>query len=161
MRLHKPLVISGALVTAGIVGLVTTQAVNAANDTSGHQGLVDRIASTFNLNKSDVQKVFDEEHQSRQAERQQKFEERVKQAVDDGKISQDLADQLIAKQKEMQAYRDSIKDKSAEERRSLMKAKHEEMKKWLEDNKIDKSLFGPMGGRGFGGPGPDKAEPAN
>jgi 2C-methyl-D-erythritol 2,4-cyclodiphosphate synthase len=160
MRLHKPLVISGALVTAGIAGLVTTQAVSAANDSSG-QSLVDRIASTFNLNKSDVQKVFDEEHKSREAERQQKLEERVKQAVDDGKISQDLADQLIAKHKEMQTYRDSIKDKSADERRSLMKTKMDEMQKWLKDNNIDKSLFGPMGGRGFGGHGPDKAEPAN
>ncbi|HKX24484.1 MAG TPA: hypothetical protein VJM46_04550 [Candidatus Saccharimonadales bacterium] len=156
MRLHKPLIISGALVTAGIAGLVTTQAVNAANDTNGQQGLVDRIASTFNLNKGDVQKVFEQEHQARETERQQKFEERVKQAVDDGKISQDLADQLVAKQKEMQTYRDSIKDKSAEEHRSLMKTKMDEMQKWLKDNNIDKSLFGPMGGRGFGGPGPDK-----
>lgn len=160
MRLHKPLVISGALVTAGMAGLVATQAVSAANDTSGQQGLVDRIASTFNLNKTDVQKVFDEEHKSRETERHQKFEERVKQAVDDGKISQDLADQLIAKQKEMQTYRDSIKDKPADERRTLMKAKHDEMAKWMQDNNIDKSLL-KMGGRGFGGHGPDKAEPAN
>jgi hypothetical protein len=160
MRLHKPLIISGALVTAGMAGLVATQAVSAANDTSGQQGLVDRIASTFNLSKSDVQKVFDEDHKTHEAERSSKFEERVKQAVDDGKIGQDLADQLVAKQKEMQTYRDSIKDKSADERRTLMKAKHDEMEKWLSDNKIDKSLLG-MGGRGFGGPGLDKAEPAN
>lgn len=161
MRLHKPLVISGALVTAGIAGLVTTQAVNAANDTTGQQSLVDRIATTFNLNKSDVQKVFDEEHTAREAQRSAKFEERVKQAVDDGKISQDLADQLIAKQKEMQTYRDSIKDKSAEERRSLMKAKREEMSKWLRDNNIDRSLLAPLDGHGLGRHGQDRAEPAN
>lgn len=156
MRLHKPLIISGVLVAAGLSGLVTTQAVHATGDTSGQQSLVDRIASTFNLNRSDVQKAFDEEHNARETQRQQKLEERVKQAVDDGKISQDLADQLIAKQKEMQAYRDSIKDKPAEERRSLMKAKKEEMNKWLKDNNIDKSLSGYIG-RGFGGSGQGKS----
>lgn len=160
MRIPKRIILPGAAVAVGLSGLVGATAVNAASTGNGQDNLVDRLASPFNLSKNDVQKVFDEEHKSRETARQQKFEERAKRAVDDGKISQDLADQLIAKQKEMQTYRDSIKDKSREERRNLMKAKMEELQKWLKDNNIDRSLLGPLGGHVFGA-GSNRPTPAN
>jgi hypothetical protein len=143
MRIRKPMAISGAIVAAGLSGLVGAQVVNAASDTSGSQGLVDKIASTFNLNKSDVQKVFDEERQQREANREQKFEDRVNQAVKDGKLSQTLADQLIAKQKELATYRDSLKDKTPKERRDLMKVKRDELRSWAKQNNISLNLIGP------------------
>lgn len=141
MRITKPMAISGAIVAAGLSGLVGAHVVSAANDTSnGQQNLVDKIASTFNLNKSDVQKLFDEDRQQHEADRQQKFEDRVNQAVKDGKLSQELADQLIAKQKELATYRDSLRDKTPEEERQLMKTKMDELRTWMKDNNISMSL---------------------
>ncbi len=146
MRIPKRLIIPGAVVAAGISGLVGVSAVNAASANTGQDGLVDKIANTFHLNKADVQKVFDQNHQDREKEHQQKYEAKVKQAVTDGKITQDLADQLIAKQKELATYRDSLKDKKPGERMGAVKTKMDEFVKWAEANNIAKDLW-PMGPR--------------
>jgi phosphate-selective porin len=147
MRIKKPMIVSGAVVAAGLSGLVGFTAVHAATPTDGQQSLVDKIASTFNLNKNDVQKVFDEERQQHEADRQGKFETRVKQAVKDGKLTQDLADQLIAKVKELQTYRDSLKDKTPQERHDLMKVKMDDLKTWMKQNSVTMEFVGPMGGQ--------------
>lgn len=146
MRIPKRLIIPGAVVAAGLSGLVGVSAVNAASANSGQSSLVDKIASTFHLNKDDVQKVFDQNHQEKEAKHQQRFETKVNQAVKDGKISQDLADQLIAKQKELATYRDSLRDKKPSERMSAMKTKMDEFVKWAEANNIAKDLW-PLGPR--------------
>lgn len=145
MRIKKPMIVSGAVVAAGLSGIVGLTAAHAATVVPGQQSLVDKIASTFHLNKSDVQKVFDDEHAQREAARQQKFEDRVNQAVKDGKLTQDLADQLIAKVKDLQTYRDSLKDKTPQERRDLMKVKTDDLKAWMKQNNITIEL----GGRGM------------
>jgi hypothetical protein len=146
MRIPKRLIIPGAVVAAGMSGLVGVSAVNAASTGSGQDNLVDKIASTFHLSKADVQKVFDQNHQDKEAAHQQKFETKVKQAVKDGKITQDLADQLVAKQKELATYRDSLKDKKPSERMAAVKTKMDEFVKWAEANNISKDLL-PMGPR--------------
>lgn len=156
MQITKPMAISGAIVAAGISGLVGAHVVSAASNTTDGQSIVDKIATTFNLNKNDVQKVFDEERQQREAGREQKFETRVNQAVKDGKLSQDLADQLIAKEKELQTYRDSLKDKSPQERRDLMKTKMDDLRTWMKQNNITTELVGPEAV----GPAPGAAIPA-
>ncbi len=136
MRMKKPMIVSGAIVAAGLSGIVGLAAAHAATPTIGQQVLVDKIASTFNLNKSDVQKIFDDEQTQREAARQQKFDTRVADAVKAGKLTQDLADQLTAKMKEMQTYRDSLKDKTPQERQDLMKVKRDELKAWMKQNSI-------------------------
>lgn len=146
MRIPKTLAISGTVVAAGLAGLVGVNVVHAAsNPQDGQQSLVDTIASTFNLNKTDVQKVFDDQRQARQAAHQQKYEARVRQAVKDGTLTQDLADQLVAKQKELASYRDSLKGKTPAERRSAMKTEWDNFAQWARSNKIAQNLwpFGP------------------
>lgn len=49
--------------------------------------LVSKVASKFNLNKSDVQKVFDEDHATREAAQAQKQSDRLQKLVDAGTIS--------------------------------------------------------------------------
>jgi len=66
--------------------------------------------------------------------------------VKDGKLSQDLADQLVAKQKELETYHDSLKDKTSEERRDLMKTQLRELATWAKANNIPQNLW-PMGVR--------------
>ena len=59
--------------TATIVGLATaTGAAFAATQANGNSQdtLVDKIAMRFNLNKADVQKVFDESHTEHESQRQ-------------------------------------------------------------------------------------------
>jgi len=136
MRIPKPMAISGAIVAAGISGLVGVHAVNAVSDPASDQSLAGKIASSFNLNKDDVQKVIDQQRQDKQANHEQRFEARVSQAVKDGTLSQDLADQLIAKEKEMQTYKDSLKDKTPKERRDLMIVQRDNLRAWMKQNNI-------------------------
>jgi hypothetical protein len=146
--MKKPLLLSGAVVAVGLTGLVGAQAVSAASDTSGQQNLVDKIATTFHLNKTDVQKVFDEEHQTRETQRQQKLQDRLAQAVKDGKLTQGQADQLLAKMKELDSLKDSLQDKTPAERQTAMKSKLQEIRTWVKDNNISQE-FWHFGGRGM------------
>lgn len=135
---------TGALATAGVVRAATD------SSQSPESSLVDKISATFNLNKSDVQKVFDEEHAARQAERETREKERLAQLVTDGTITQTQADKITAKRAEMRTYMESLKGKTAEERRAAMESKRTELKQWASDNGIDEQYVMHMGGRGGG-----------
>jgi hypothetical protein len=140
MQLRKHMVV-GALVATGASALIGVQAVNAASNTSPENGLVSKIASTFNLSKDDVQKAFDQQHQERKTARMQKFQDRVNAAVKEGKLSQNIGDQLVAKVKDLVTYRDSLKDKTLKERRDAMKTKVDELVKWAKENNVPRELY--------------------
>jgi hypothetical protein len=79
------------------------------------------------------------------------FEERLTQAVADGKITEEQKEKILDKHEEMQAKMESLKDLEPEERKAQMQTLHEELKKWAEENNIDFPFFGmKLGfGRGF------------
>lgn len=130
--------------TAGSLGIAS-----AATSANGQSTLIDKLVTKFNLNRDEVQKVFDEERASHQAEREQKMKERLDQAVKDGKLTQAQEDKLIAKLKEMQADRKNPKD-ATEADHEARKAKMDEFRQWLKDNNIPEEFGMPM--RGHGGP---------
>lgn len=126
------------LAAAGAVGLVGLGAASASalSDTSSSSSdsLVDRLVAKFNLSKSDVQAVFDEERQARDAERQAEVSDRLQDAVDDGDITADQKTKIEAKLKELQSARAKERD---------------ELEAWAEKNGIDARYL--MGhGRGDG-----------
>jgi hypothetical protein len=139
MNMKKPLLaaFAASIVTLGGVAGSGIVSAAASGGTSGStSSLADEIASKFHLNKSDVQAVVDQHRAEHQAERQKKFEDRLDQAVTDGKLTGDQKDQILAKQTELKDYMDSIKDKSPQERHQLMKAKLGELKTWAKTNNI-------------------------
>lgn len=150
MRLKKALLVTGAASTIGLssmVGVVSAQAsTDTLKDNSAGQSLVDKIATKFNLNKDDVQKVFDQDREEHRQEMQQKLEDRLSKAVSDGKITEQQKTLILNKVQEMQSNKESLKDKTPEERRSLMKAKHDELTQWAKDNNIPLQYLHPMGG---------------
>lgn len=150
MNIKKPLMVAGVASVVSLGGLAGSGVVSAAANpsSSGSNSLADAIASKFHLNKSDVQSVIKQNHQQHEAEHQQKYEARLDQAVKDGKLSSAQKDQILAKEKELKSYKDSIKDKTPEERHKLMKAKLDELKTWAKQNNIDMQYLRP----GPGGP---------
>ena len=130
------------LTSAGLIGMAS-----AATTNTGQQSLVDKIATKFHLNKTDVQAVFDQNHAEKQAERTVKEKTRLDVAVKAGTITQAQEDMLIAKQTEMHTFVESLKDKTPEERKLAMKTKMDEFKQWITDNKIPDNLVH-MGGHG-------------
>lgn len=119
--------------------------------------LVQKIASKFNLNKDEVQKVFDEDRSAREAEREKDQAERLQKLVDAGTITASQKTAIEAKIKEMKAERDankdSMKDLSDTERKAKMDAKKTELETWAKQQGLDLTkLQGVlMGGHGRGG----------
>jgi len=160
--MKKQLMEAATVATIGVAGL-TTGAVFATTDSDSStndpmSGLVSAIATKFNLKTSDVQAVFDEQRTKMEAEREQEMKDKVAALVEDGKLTQAQADKINAKRAELQqareANRDSMQDKTADERKAAMEAEKTTIDTWLSENDIDDSYaYLLMGGHGHGGPG--------
>ena len=157
--MKKHLVVAGIATAVGITGLTGIGVANAATDTSSTNpmsSLVDAIATKFNLSKSDVQKVFDEQHTKMEADREARIKDEVAQLVTDGKLTQDQADKINAKRAELEKEREAAKSSDSTKTRAEMKserdAKRTELETWAKDNGIDSAylryVFG--GGHGHG-----------
>jgi polyhydroxyalkanoate synthesis regulator phasin len=129
MKLKKSMLAAGVIttVTAGsLLGLGSASA-----DTADGSSLIDKIASKFNLNRDEVEAVFDEEKAERQAERQADFSEELQEKVDAGDITAEQKTAIEAKMTEMQTARET---------------EREAIQQWAEDNNIDMKYV--MGGHG-------------
>lgn len=154
MSIHKKALVAGAAVAAigmmaaGSVGLASAATSNS-NAGSGNS-IVEKLATKFNLNKDEVQAVFDEEHEARKAEMKQHQQERLAQAVEDGKLTQEQADHITQVRNEIEALvGDSRPGELSDETRQQIKDKMEALRDWAEENSIDLRHVGP-GGPGFG-----------
>lgn len=143
-----------ALIATGAVGAYayqshaqTTTQNNTTQSQTAHtnriSSLIQTIAQKFNLNQSDVQQVFDDQKTQMEAEHQQREADRLSQAVTDGKLTQDQADKISAKEKELEANR-----------HAAIQQQITDLKQWATDNGIPQE-FMPFGGPGGhrGGPG--------
>lgn len=139
--MKRSLMVAGAVATVGLSSLAGVGIASAYSGMHAQSDIAAKIAQKFNLNEGDVQKVLDEDRAAHEAEFEQKRQEQLNQAVKDGTLTQDQANQLTAKEKEMKDLATSLKDKTPEERRSAMKAKMDEFKKWIEDNKIPEAVL--------------------
>lgn len=156
----KKTLLIGAIVAAlgaGALGVGTTLAAEEGRENPEFVSeLVTAIAEKFDLDPEAVQEVFDEQAESHreemQAQHEQAFEDRLAQAVEDGTLTEDQVDLILAKRDEMKAYAESLKDLEPEERKEAMKEQMEELKDWAEENDIPMEYvrFGP-GPRGAHG----------
>ena len=149
-RNKKSLMVAAVITTLGSVGALGMQTANAAPDTSTDpmSSLVQKIADKFNVNSDDVQEVFDAQRTEMEATREQEMKDKLAQAVNGGKLTQDQANKITAKLAEMKANRDSMKDKTGDERHAAMKTARDELKKWAEDNNIPMEYLRLGGHRG-------------
>ena len=156
------------------LGAYGVSQVNAQEDTN-KATIIERIAEKFNLNKDEVQTVFDEHQDEMMQKKREIVEEKLNDAVSKGELTEEKKQLILQKMEELQKEnqdrreeRKDIKSLSAEERRAEMekireeaKQNREELEKWAEENGIDlKYLVGGMGmkmgmgpghGKGFGG----------
>lgn len=156
--LNKQLLVGGLLSAVGLstvvgVGMASAQS-GTANTTDPMSSLVQKIASKFNLNKDEVQQVFDEEREAREAEREKRQSERLQKLVDEGTITSAQKTAIDAKIKELkterEASKDSMKDLSDAERKAAMESKRTELETWTKSQGLDLSklrgiFMGPHG----------------
>lgn len=161
--MKKKILIGSALAIVAIACAVPViSTVSASAQGNGISSLVEAIASKFNLNKDEFQKVFDEERTNREAKMQQNFKDKLAQAVTDGKLTQTQADKITAKMAQIKADREANRDKvkamSESEHKTYMETKRTEMETWAKENNIDTSYLMMGGGRGYGHGRPDSAK---
>ncbi|MFH0831217.1 MAG: hypothetical protein V1895_04125 [Parcubacteria group bacterium] len=155
MSLKKTLIIAGSAVVIGAGSLLGVGLARAAGAES-RPTIIDKLVERFNLNKDEVQAVFDELRDERQAEHRAKLEERLQSAVDNGKLTTAQRDAILTKMQENQTFMESLKDKTPEERRAALKQHHQDLKAWADEQNIPQGFrmfVGPGGHKGFG-PGP-------
>ncbi len=149
------------LTALGITTVLATTGIGvsyAATQTSTmHQpidNLVQTLADKFHLDTTEVQKVFDEQHQQMKQQHHQAMADRLAQAVTNGKLTQAQADQITAKQAELEAQRDqdmaNFQNMTETERHTAMKQKMSDLKQWAEANSISQEYL-PFSGS-HGGP---------
>jgi hypothetical protein len=106
--------------------------------------LLDKIIEKFGLNKTEVEQVVNEYRGERRQQMQAQYEQRLNQAVTDGKITAEQKQLIMNKHNELQSQWDSENQQRQQH--------HEEMEAWAEENNIDLSALGfGMGRNGRGG----------
>lgn len=159
--MKKHLAIAATAATIGLAGLGAGVANAATSDSSTKtdpmSSLVDKIATKFNVNKTEVQQVFDTQKAEMQAERETKVMADIAKLVTDGKITQAQADFINAKRAELRVAResDTSTDDTATraERKAAMDNKKSELEAWASDNGIDSTYlrYVTAAGHGHGG----------
>jgi polyhydroxyalkanoate synthesis regulator phasin len=135
---NKKLLITSALTGLASVGIITSSVIAATGTgTSSYPPLVQKIADTFHLNPSDVQKVFDQNKQDRQAQHEQKLKDHLDQLVKNGTITKDQEDKIIAKLKDL---KQSLKSENRQDRTQNRDDFRTQIQQWLTDNGINVSL---------------------
>lgn len=156
-NMNKKVVVPFVALAVLAFGTLFTQGYASAQETTNPEStIVEKIATKFNLNRDEVQKVFDEQKAEMHTQMQAKNEERLNQLVTDGKITEAQKTLILNKQKEIQAEREankgSISDKTPEQRKTEMDAKKAEIEAWAKENGINPTYIFPgkgiMGGHG-------------
>jgi restriction endonuclease Mrr len=143
--------------------VLTVSTVKAEDGQVSFGNLAAKIAERFGLNQDEVEAVISEARQAemaqRQAEMQSNYEERLTEAVNNGQLTEEQKQLVLAKHEEIQANRQEpgeFKEMSDEDR-ELSKTEREQervnLESWAEENGIDMKYL-MMGDRGMrGGPG--------
>jgi len=145
-----------SLVALGVAGSLMFGGINpvlaSTSGTGNYPSLIQTLIDKFKLNKNEVTNVINTERATRQSERLALIEEKLNQAVKDGKISNEAKDAILSTVKEHQAERSAL----SENMRTKMEEHREEMQNLEEKYGIDLSEiigFGGFGMRGSNGMG--------
>lgn len=146
VNLLTSLAVTAALITTAGVGI--SYAAESTTENANPMGsLVTAIATKFNLEETEVQAVFNEQRNQMQGQREQVFVDRIAQAVTDGDLTQEQADQLQDKRTAIESLREGLTDATDEDRRAAMKDAMDDLRQWAIDNNIPREYV-PMGGHG-------------
>lgn len=144
---------AGALAT----GAVASAESGASTRTDPMNGLVDKIASTFKLEKAKVQEVFDARRSEMETKRQQEVDDKLTTLVNEGTITSAqksaIEEKLAEMKKERESNKNTFKNMTTDERKAAMDKKKAELEAWAKEQGLDLTkLSGVFGGPRGGGP---------
>ena len=137
--MKKKLIVTFAavLVVFGVAGSAATSTAFADENfgTSSFPPAIQALVDKFNLDEDEVKNVLEEHRTQRHEEMRTNMEEKLNQAVLDGKLTTEQMQLLLTKMEEMHNINS--------------RPDHEEFKSWAEENNIDLSQLN-LGSRGKG-----------
>lgn len=153
---NKKMVIAAAALAVMGGTVFTVRQVSAQETTSSgpFTTVVDKLVNRFGLNRDEVVKLFDEAHAEHRHMMESNLNDRLDQAVANGKLTEAQKQLIITKRQELQAEHEThhaeMEGKTPEEFRTMMEAKHAELERWAADNDIDLSYLMIKFGKGPG-----------
>jgi flagellum-specific peptidoglycan hydrolase FlgJ len=129
MNVSKSLIIP--VVAIGVIGASSATVVAAS---TSQPTLAQDIANKFHLDQSQVQSVIDQHRATNQQNRETKYEDRLTQAVKDGKLTDAQKQAVLAEHNKLVA---EIKASSQGNRKQTMQSVRQEAKDWAAQNNID------------------------
>lgn len=139
----KKLLASSLVAIAAIAILATSfSVVGAQSDTSFAQ----KIAEKLGISETEAQTALDEIREEKHEAMQEKAEERLSNLVEEGTITEEQKEEILAKKDEV---KEELENLSPKERRERMKELKEEFKEWAEEEGIEIPFKMGPNGRGF------------
>lgn len=132
------------IVLAGSLVLGVTGAY-AFRNVYNRSTMIQKLSERFGLNQEEVETFFEEQRAQNQSQMQQRWEERLNQAVAEGKITEEQKQAIIAKREEHRQKMEGLQDLSPEERRVAMQEYQTEFRNWVEENGLDVGVIGMFG----------------
>lgn len=145
--MNKKLVASALILTTVVgLGAVKLNKVYAEESEGpmrrGFQAFIER----FNLNEDEVNEFMQEQREEREQYRTQHINDKLADAVAEGKITEAQKEALLEKMAEHHSQADELRQQSREEHREQMESHREEFKAWAESQGIDLEELGFMQG---------------
>ena len=140
------LILITSLALFSIGGVACAGEISAlANEGAGDEYplLVERFAERFDLDPDEIMDFFDELKEERLADAEERFEDRLDELVEDGKISEDQKEAILDKKEEHKNFKEELEDMTISEAREAIKDMHEELKDWAEENDLELKNFFP------------------
>lgn len=137
MKKNKIINLALVLGTVGLIGAAIPKHTYAETLSANPKSFLQYLIEKFNLNKTDVENAAKDFRNERQEERLKTVEEKLTQAVTDGKITEEQKTKILEKIKSWQDEKDTWFGLTREERMTKRSEHRAEMKKWAEENGID------------------------
>ena len=140
-----------------VLVLANVQSVSASNSSRKKGDFAQVLAEKFNLDQEEVEQTLQEFHHDKYGENEQRrrdhFEDRLEQAVIEGKLTEAQSYAILEKFEEMHNRLEELYDQdlSEDEMHELKADIHEEMQAWSEDQGVDFEMFLRTGQKMFNG----------
>lgn len=124
-------VVMTGLLAVGAIGIVPVYARGPENMSP----IIQSLAEKFNLDEDEVFDVIDEKRAERHAYMLSHFEDRLNNAVDNGRITEEQKQSILDKHEEMEAKMEELRSqgRSFEDMHAQMASYRNELKQWAKE----------------------------
>lgn len=147
MKIRKRILVPVSVAVIAGGSLASNRSIVEAYARYDHRSpeLAQKLSQRLNLSEQEVQEILDGIQAERQAERKTSFEQKVNQALQDKKITQEQKEAILDKHEELlakwQENHDRFDEMSKEERKAERQRQKRELETWAKELGINVGDF--------------------